>query len=69
MGWTVLEAPEVIQYFRSEMDNGFLADGKNIPERQLIQLPGRLTLVGNTNLGPCVTCQPLAPRQQHSKPG
>lgn len=38
MGWTVLEAPEVIRYFRSEMDNGFLADGKNIPERQLIPL-------------------------------
>jgi hypothetical protein len=37
-GWTVLEAPEVIQYFRSEMDHGFLADVKNIPERQLIPI-------------------------------
>jgi hypothetical protein len=33
MGWMVLEAPEVIQYFRSDMDHGLLAGGKNIPER------------------------------------
>ena len=35
---TVPEAPEVIQDFRSEMDNGFLADVKNILERQLIPI-------------------------------